>query len=489
MTNVQRVLNFLSDTVTCPNAAMRKVIASSEVGDAVYGADPSVNELEKVAAERLGKQAALYVPSGTMANLIAIGAHCRRGDEVICGDKAHIFMFEGGGANAYMGVSLHTIPNQADGTLSLEDIAGAVRHDDPHFPRTSLVVLENTHNMCGGRVLPISYIREVEEFCHGRDLRLHMDGARLANASVATGIPMAELVSGADSVSLCLSKGLGAPVGSILAGSEDFIRRARRLLKSLGGGMRQAGIIASAGLYALENQFDRLVEDHVNAKTLAHGLSTIRGVDVQPDTVDTNIVFFSLAPDAKLDAATLVSKLQSDKVILVTGKTFGSCVRIVTNLHITPEDVEYTVEAIHQDDDVYGMDPTVKRLQKIMDDLLGKEDAMFVPSGTISNLIDIGAHCNRGDEIICGNNSHIFCYEGANAAAYMGVSLATLPNQAGGTIKLSDMANAVRANDIHYPRKTLVETENTHNTCGGRMLPLSYIREVEQFCRDHELRL
>ncbi|RLN58409.1 hypothetical protein BBJ29_005578 [Phytophthora kernoviae] len=346
MTKLQRVLNFLSDTVTCPNAAMRKVIASAEVGDAVYGADPSVNRLEKVAAERLGKQAAIYVPSGTMANLIAIGTHCRRGDEVICGDKAHIFMYEGGGASAHMGVSLHTIPNQADGTLSLEDIAGAIRDDDPHYPRTSLVALENTQNTCGGRVLPISYIREIEEFCHGHDLRLHVDGARLANVSVATGIPMAELVSGTDSVSLCLSKGLGAPVGSILAGSEDFIYHARRLQKSLGGGMRQAGIIASAGLYALENQFDRLVEDHVNAKTLAHGLSTIRGVDVQPDTVDTNIVFFSLTPDAKLDVATLVGKLQSDKGILVSGYAFGNRIRVVTNLHITPEDVEYTVEAV-----------------------------------------------------------------------------------------------------------------------------------------------
>ncbi|KAG7401758.1 putative low-specificity L-threonine aldolase 1 [Phytophthora boehmeriae] len=343
---MKRVVNFLSDTVTRPNAAMRKVIASAEVGDAVYGADPSVNLLEKVAAERLGKQAGLYVPSGTMANLMAIGVHCRRGDEVICGDKAHIFMYEGGGASAFMGVSLHTVPNQADGTLALKDIAGAIRDDDPHYPRTSLVALENTQNTCGGRVLPVSYIREVEQFCHGRDLRLHVDGARLANASVATGIPMAELVSGADSVSLCLSKGLGAPVGSILAGSEDFIYHARRLRKSLGGGMRQAGVIASAGLYALDNQFDRLVEDHVNAKTLAHGLSLIRGVDVLPDTVDTNIVFFSLSPDAKLDVETLVGKLQSEKNILVSGYAFGSRIRVVTNLHITVEDVEYTLEAV-----------------------------------------------------------------------------------------------------------------------------------------------
>ncbi|KAL4099309.1 hypothetical protein PRIC1_007149 [Phytophthora ramorum] len=341
------IVNFLSDTVTCPTAAMRQVIAAAEVGDAVFGADPSVNRLEKVAAERLGKAAALYVPSGTMSNLIAIGAHCRRGDEVICGDKAHIFLYEGGGASAYMGVSLHTVPNQPDGTLSLQDIHNAVRDDDPHYPRTRLVEIENTQNSCGGRVLPLSYIRDVEQFCLERDLRLHVDGARLANASVASGIPMDELVRGADSVSLCLSKGLGAPVGSILAGSEEFIHHATRLRKSLGGGMRQAGVIASAGLYALENQFERLSEDHVNAQALAHGLATIPGIDINPDTVDTNIVFFTLKSDAKLDAPTLVQRLETEKGLLVGAYADGNRVRAVTNLHISDRDVEYAVASIH----------------------------------------------------------------------------------------------------------------------------------------------
>ncbi|KAE8876098.1 L-allo-threonine aldolase [Phytophthora fragariae] len=347
MSKLQRAaVNLLSDTVTCPSAAMRQVIAAADVGDAVFGADPSVNRLEKVAAERLGKPAALYVPSGTMSNLIAIGTHCRRGDEVICGDKAHIFLYEGGGASAYMGVSLHTVPNQSDGTLNLTDINNAVRDDDPHYPRTRLVEIENTQNSCGGRVLPLSYIRDVEKFCHKRNLRLHVDGARLANASVASGIPMDELVRGADSVSLCLSKGLGAPVGSILAGSEEFIHHATRLRKSLGGGMRQAGVIASAGLYALANQFDRLVDDHVNAKALAHGISTIPGVEIDPATVDTNIVFFTLAPDAKLDATTLVHKLESEKGVLAGAYADGNRVRVVTNLHISGQDVEYTVTSI-----------------------------------------------------------------------------------------------------------------------------------------------
>ncbi|CAH0475523.1 unnamed protein product [Peronospora belbahrii] len=347
MTKVPRsIVNLLSDTVTQPTAIMRQVIAVADVGDDVFGTDPSVKQLEKVAAQRLGKQAALYVPSGTMSNLIAIGAHCRRGDEVICGNQAHIFQYEGGGANAYMGVSLHTVPNQLDGTLHIKDINQAIRSNDPHYPRSRLVTVENTHNLCGGRVLPLSYVRNVEQFCKERSLRLHVDGARLANASVASGIPMNELVSGAHSVSLCLSKGLGAPVGSILAGSEEFIHHATRLRKSLGGGMRQAGIIASAGLYALENQFDRLAEDHVHAQALAHGISSIAGIEIDLDAVDTNIVFFTLASDAKLDAMTLVQKLQAEKGLLVGGYADGNRVRAVTNLHISSQDVDYAVSSI-----------------------------------------------------------------------------------------------------------------------------------------------
>lgn len=275
-----------------------------------------------------------------------------------------------------MGVGLHTIPNRPDGTLKLADIQNAIRADDPHYPRTRLVALENTHNTCGGRVLPLAFIREVEELCQDAKLKLHIDGARLANASVASGSPIADLVSGADSVSLCLSKGLGAPVGSILAGTEEFIYNAKRLRKSLGGGMRQAGVIASAGLFALEHQFERLAEDHANAKALAQGLvwealvlllvllflsqtltrcidtcpqAKIPGIDVDESAVDTNIVFFHVTPDAKLNAATLVEKLDREKGVLVGGGYWnGEKVRAVTNLHVTPQDIAYTVASIRE---------------------------------------------------------------------------------------------------------------------------------------------
>ncbi|CAI5722182.1 unnamed protein product [Peronospora effusa] len=239
-----------------------------------------------------------------MSNLIAIGVHCRRGDEVICGNQAHIFLYEGGGANAYMG------------------------------------------NSCGGRVLPLSYIHEVEQFCTEHNLRLHVDGARLANASVASKTSMDEFVRGADSVSLCLRKGLGAPVGSILAGSDEFIHYATRLRKSLGGGMRQAGVIASAGLYALENQFDRLAEDHINAQAFAYGISSIPGIEIDPNAVETNIVFFRLTLDANLDATTLAQKLEAEKGLLVGAYAHENRVRAVTNLHISSRDVDYAVSSI-----------------------------------------------------------------------------------------------------------------------------------------------
>lgn len=218
-----------------------------------------------------------------------------------------------------MGVSLNIIPNQADGTIKLEDMRNAIREDDQHYPRTKLIALENTHNTCGGRVLPLPYIRQVEQFAKDNQLKLHVDGARLANASVATGVPMAELVKGADTVSLCLSKGLGAPVGTILAGPEEFIERAKRLRKSLGGGMRQSGLLAAAGLFALEEQFERLAEDHANAKALAQGLSEIPDVLVNTDDVETNILFFRLKPEAKLGAKALAKALETEKGIVLGG--------------------------------------------------------------------------------------------------------------------------------------------------------------------------
>ncbi|DBA04847.1 TPA: hypothetical protein N0F65_004484 [Lagenidium giganteum] len=378
---------MLSDTVTRPTPAMREIIAAAEVGDDVFNADPTVKKLEARAAELLGKEAALYVPSGTMANLIAVGVHCRRGDEVILGDKSHIFMYEGHGASAYMSVGLHTIPNQADGTLSLTDMANAVRYDDPHYPRSRLVALENTHNTCGGRVLPRKFLDEVADFCNSHDLKLHVDGARLANASVASGVPMADLVSGADSVSLCLSKGLGAPIGSIIAGTSRFICEAKRLRKSLGGGMRQVGVIASAGLYALDHQFDRLADDHKNAKALANGLAKIPGIAVDVDTVDTNIVFFQLTDEAKLTVDELVDQLDETKGVQLGGYGNGEKIRAVTNLHVSAEDIEYTVQAVRVGDDVFNADPTVKKLEARAAELLGKEAALYVPSYVTAVLL------------------------------------------------------------------------------------------------------
>ncbi|EEY64305.1 L-allo-threonine aldolase [Phytophthora infestans T30-4] len=343
MTATRRVINFMSDTVTCPTQGMRKAMAAAKVGDDVYGLDPTVKQLQKVMASMLGKEEAMFVPSGTMSNLIAIGTHCQRGDEVICGNKSHIFTYEGG---AYMGVSLATLPNQPDGTIKLSDMAHAVRADDMHYPRTSLVEIENTHNTCGGRVLPLSYIRDVEQFCKDHNLSLHVDGARLANASVASGVALEDLVKGADTVSFCLSKGLGAPVGSMLAGSEEFIHHAKRLRKSLGGGLRQSGIVAAGALYALEHQFDRLAEDHENAKTLAHGLSTIAGIEIDVDSVDTNMLFFKVSSDFKIDTPTLVKKVAEEKGIIFGGYWRGDEIRAVTNLHVTSDDVKYTIASV-----------------------------------------------------------------------------------------------------------------------------------------------
>lgn len=346
MTKLQRVINYMSDTITCPTPGMRKAIAAAQVGDDVYGMDPTVKQLEKVVANLLGKEAAMFVPSGTMSNLIAMGTHCNRGDEVICGNKSHIFCYEGANASAYMGVSLATLPNQADGTIKLSDMANAIRADDIHYPRTSLVEIENTHNTCGGRVLPLSYIRDVEQFCREHELSLHVDGARLANASVASGVPLADLVTGADTVSFCLSKGLGAPVGSVLAGSGEFIHRANRLRKSLGGGLRQSGFLAAAGLYALENQFERLADDHANAKALAEGLASIPGIEVNPEDVDTNMLFWKVSSEYKMDTATLVKKVADEKGVVFGGYWSGDRIRAVTNLHVTAEDVEYTIAAV-----------------------------------------------------------------------------------------------------------------------------------------------
>jgi threonine aldolase len=278
---------------------MREAVLTAPVGDDVMGEDPTVNSLEKRAALLLGKEAALFTPTGCMANTLALAAHCNRGDELIAGSRSHIFNWEAGAAAALLGVAMQPVPTAADGTLQLRHLAAAVRPDDPHCAVSRLVCLENTHNMCGGRVLPAEYMQKVGQLCRELGLKLHVDGARIANAAVALGMPLAELLQPSDTVSMCLSKGLGAPLGSVLAGSEAFIRRARRLRKQLGGGMRQVGYVAAAGHMALDN-VDRLAEDHVRAKRLAEGVvARAGGVLELVSPVDTNIVLLRIrAPGA-----------------------------------------------------------------------------------------------------------------------------------------------------------------------------------------------
>jgi threonine aldolase len=282
---------------------------AAQVGDDVYGEDPTVNRLQELAAEKTGKQAALFVASGTMGNLVAVLAHCDRGDEVILGHLAHTFLYEAGGISALGGVHSHQIPNQANGTLALEDIRTAIRGDDDHFPVTRLVCLENTHNRCGGVALSAEYTRQVYNLARKNNLQVHLDGARLFNAAVAQGVSAAELAGPTDSVTFCLSKALCAPVGSVLCGSREFIRRAHRIRKQLGGGMRQAGVLAAAGIVALETMVDRLTEDHARARSLAARLQALPGLILDPGSPYTNMVFVSLAEQVPLDEQQFAARL------------------------------------------------------------------------------------------------------------------------------------------------------------------------------------
>ena len=283
-----RYIDLRSDTVTQPTDAMRQAMLHAEVGDDVYGEDPGVNALEAFGARLLGKQAALFVPSGTMSNLLAVMSHCQRGEGAILGNAAHIYRYEAQGSAVLGSVALQPLPMQRDGTLAFDDIKAALAPDDAHFVQTRLICLENTHN---GKVLPLSYLQEMGAFVAERGLKLHLDGARLFNAAVASETPVEVIAAPFDSISICLSKGLGAPVGSLLVGSHDFIARARRLRKMLGGGMRQAGILAQAGLFALEQHVTRLADDHRRAKRLAEGLAALPGIELDLSLVQSNMVF------------------------------------------------------------------------------------------------------------------------------------------------------------------------------------------------------
>lgn len=340
------IVDLRSDTVTRPTPEMRQAMARAEVGDDVFGDDPTVNRLQALAAERLGKEAALFVPSGTMGNLAAILSHCGRGGEVILGDQCHTSVSEAGGVAALGGVHPRTVPNLPDGTMSLEAIDAAIRPDDDHFPITRLICLENTHNRCGGVALTAEYTGRVGVLARQRGLRLHLDGARLFNAAAATKASAQDLAAPADSVTFCLSKALCAPVGSVLCGEGGFIRKARRVRKQLGGGMRQAGVIAAAGIVALEKMTARLGEDHTRARKLADGLRPIPGIVLEADPPPTNMVYLNLAGEGPLDGVGMELALAQDDILI---RAVGPRrIRLVVHYWIDDEGVDRTVEGFRR---------------------------------------------------------------------------------------------------------------------------------------------
>jgi threonine aldolase len=341
-----RAIDLRSDTVTLPSDEMREAMRSADLGDDVFGDDPTVNKLQEITAELTGKEASLLVSSGTMGNLVCVLTHCLRGEEVILGDKSHIFINECGSMSAVGGVHPHTIANQPDGTMRLEDIEAAIRGDNDHWPRTRLICVENTHNRCFGAPLTPDYMASVARLAQERGLKVHLDGARIFNAVVALGVDVKEFTRQADSLSFCMSKGLSAPVGSMVCGTEEFIAEARRNRKLLGGGMRQAGIIAAPGIVALDRMVDRLAEDHKNARELAEGIARIPGMSIDVSKVKTNIVYFDIAsgkiPAKQLQAADLEKR--GIKALATGPGRF----RMVTHYGISAEDISITLKALEE---------------------------------------------------------------------------------------------------------------------------------------------
>lgn len=336
-------VDLRSDTVTKPTPEMRELMAEAEVGDDVYRDDPTANKLETMAAEKLGKEAAIFVPSGTMGNLLALLVHCQRGDEVIVGDKSHIYLNEAGGMSALGGIQPFPIPNQKDGTLAIDDILASIRTEDVHHPITRLICLENTQNICGGVPLTVEYSRQVGEVARKNNLSLHIDGARIFNAAVAQDVDVKELTMPADSVMFCLSKGLASPIGSMLVGTEKFITRARHLRKMLGGGMRQVGIVAAAGILSLEKMTDRLMEDHERAKKIAEGLRQIKGIVVDEDSPHTNMIFLNLSEDVSISMQQIAESMKKFGVLVDAESPRR--LRLVTHYWIDDEAVDKSVLA------------------------------------------------------------------------------------------------------------------------------------------------
>jgi len=332
-----KVIDLRSDTVTQPTEQMRRAMAEAAVGDDVYGEDPSINRLQERAAELMGMEAGLFTASGTMSNLVATLTHCQRGDEIIMGDQAHMFWNEAAGASAMAGAQIRLVPNDQRGMINPRDVEAAIRpRGNIHFPPTTLVCLENTHNRCSGGVLTPEDTKQIADVAHAAGAKVHLDGARIFNAAVALELPASELVKDVDDVCFCISKALSCPVGSVLCGSREVIDEARKWRKVVGGGMRQAGVLAAAGLVALDTMIDRLAEDHANARQLARGLANIDGIQVDPDSIQTNIVIFEM--DRSVGSASeFISALAREGVkVTYPGK---QSVRMVTHRHIDSADV------------------------------------------------------------------------------------------------------------------------------------------------------
>lgn len=337
------MIDLRSDTVTKPTEEMRKAAYDAEVGDDVYGEDPTINKLEETAAEILGKEASLFVTSGTQGNQIAILTHCRPGSEIILEAESHIFYYETGAASAFAGVQTRTIKGTR-GAMDPAEVQYAIREEDQHYPESGLICLENTHNRAGGAAVPIENMKEIHKIAKGSNIPVHIDGARLFNAAAALNLPASELTQYCDTVQVCLSKGLGAPVGSILAGSREFIASARKWRKRLGGGLRQSGIIAAPGLVALTQMRERLAEDHENAQSLAEQLNQINGIHII-NQVDTNIVIADVK-DLNMKSSKFVEKIKSEGVL---AGTFGpSSVRFVTHYDVSKNDIEKAIAAIQR---------------------------------------------------------------------------------------------------------------------------------------------
>jgi threonine aldolase len=338
------LVDLRSDTVTKPSAGMRRAMAEAEVGDDVFHEDPSVNRLEEMVATLYGKEAALYVASGTMANQIAIRAQTHHGDEIIMERTSHPFNSEAGALAALAGVQVNLIDGQ-HGIMGVDQIGAAVRTPNVHHAPTALICLENTHNRGGGSIWPLDNIRGIREFARSMRIPMHLDGARLMNACVATGLTPKDYAQYFDSCTLCLSKGLGAPVGSLIVGSKSFIAQAHRFRKQFGGGMRQAGILAAAGIYALEHNVERLAEDHLNAQRLARGIAEIGGLDIDVQTVETNILYFGVRRPG-LTVPVLLERLKAEGILMLG--TGPNCIRAVTHLDISKDGIDRAIDVLRK---------------------------------------------------------------------------------------------------------------------------------------------